>query len=414
MDTGTAIAIELSVSGVDKAIADLRKVADELKKVNSAAANSGQQSGGGGGGGYFNFQQQQNNIHIFNQKINQASKSTSSAVVGIQQMARAAGISGGLIAALDNPVTAVIAGVTAAAGSLAVFTKQAVDAGIVLRDLAFTGGGNRSETAQLSTIGNALGLDMGALAREFADQISHNGLAAGFAARSGIHDYGIFDTTDKAQKLLKWINALGNMGDVERRRAARATGTEALLPLATLSDQTKQNLAEDAQRKEHIFTPEFLREATEASIAFARLQDAFTNLVVTAIKPMLPEIVTYFNEFAAGLQEFARVAEEHEDVFKGLAEMLHGFLTLDDKKVHEGIQDIADGIIGKKVTKGGIDAHANAMNRHTDALNDNTYAMRNGVFGGGERARGAVPSKWLGMNSDRYIGEARRLGAFNL
>jgi hypothetical protein len=56
--------------------------------------------------------------------------------------------------------------------------------------------------------------------------------------------------------------------------------------------------------------------------------------------------------------------------------------------------------------------HKTALEHNTQAVERNTQTIREGMFGGGERARGAIPNAWKGSNSSMWGSQIARLGAF--
>ena len=295
-------------------------------------------------------------------------------------------------------------------------TKAAVDAGVAFAKIGLTAGGTGEQSALLDIFGKTVGADLSGPAREFAAAISHGGEAGGFAAHAGIFHHGTFDTTNVAQEYLKAIEYMRKLPREEALRMARAIpGLETAAPLLNVSDKQFEKMKGDASIQEQIFTPKFQQDTADFMSALARVGQAFENFVVVIIKPMLPAIVEGLNFVADGFNYVAQVIDTVKGpmyaFWQGVADAIKGLVSLDFGEMRKGIDEIWNAGKAKNT-----DPLVDALNRNARAVEDNTasYATRNGTYGGGERAHGAVPSKWSGMNTERYIGEARRLGAFAL
>jgi len=407
--------------------------------------------------------------HMLHQRVQQAKNFMNPMSIQARNISNAMAPIGALMSAIGSvatPVMAVVGAFTALVGAVVLMTKAAIDAGAAFAKIGLTAGGTGEQSALLDVFGKTVGADLSGPAREFAAAISHGGEAGGFAARAGIFHHGTFDTTNVAQEYLKAIEYMRKLPREEALRMARAIpGLETAAPLLNVSEGQFNKMKGDAGLQSRIFAPKFQEETADFMSALARIGEAFNNFAATVIKPflpmitvalngiadvlqlfaestntawgaigeifdsvikpMLPEFSQWFKELSAGLMVFATafadfvhdvagMIRDHQDLFKGIAEIIHGILTLDIDKVMQGQKDIMSGIKGGNAPK--TDPLIDALNRNARAVEDNTasYATRNGTYGGGERAHGAVPSKWSGMNTERYIGEARRLGAFAL
>lgn len=284
---------------------------------------------------------------------------------------------------------------TTVIGGLAAAAKAAADGLTSFRDAMLTSGGTRAETAQLGTLGGAIGLSdqqMARMAHSFSDSISQGGTAAGFAGRAGIYDIGIFGDTDKAKNLLKWAAALRQMSDAEATRAARATGTEDLLKFRDLSDSTFRQLYKDAIERAQEFSPERVREAAQFNAQMGRLQIAFSDLMVS-LSPLI-RLFAYLTEFVTFV---VRSIESLFD-FTDIIDTLNGDPGGKKRKAREAAQEKRE----------------SALDKNTAALKEAAAAMKAGIYGGGERARATMPGKLSGFNAHQYIGPAMAFGALSL
>jgi len=320
------------------------------------------------------------------------------------------------ISEIGQTFAPLVAAVTATVVAIGLMTKAAIDASSAMMKIGLTAGGTGAQTAQLSILGNVLGADMGELSRKFADEISKGGAASGFAAQAGIFHHGTFDTTNVAQKLLAWMKYLDTLSPEEAMRRARTTGTEALLPYRSLSKQTKNTLDMDANVRSTVIDSKTQKDMLEMQVAFARIQEAGVNVAVALVKIFNStyDVTGMLNRFADELNIAALQLTVWNDYVRAATAQLNNGSA--DEKLQIASDLIKDQMNLTNAQNGRDEKHKTSLDQNTDALHRNTDAMaqRNGTYGGGERARGAIPPKWDGVNSERWLGEARRLGAFNL
>lgn len=295
------------------------------------------------------------------------------------------GMSGGGVIALVAEVGQAVSGVI----GLGLAAKNAADAINAFRSEMFQSGGTAGETASLRGINTIAGGNSAALARQFSQNISSNPTAASFAAQGGVTDFGIFDNTDKAKNLLKWAEALRTMSEAEAIRSARATGTEELLRMRDVSEQTMQNLKKDAYIQAQIYSPDQVQAAADFGANWNRLMDSIKNFAVTAGQPFLRMV----NSLVEGIADFFNIA------------------SLGLKHLWEYLASIP--IIGKAFGSPG-DIHSRHQEANTEALKALNATMKEGFFGGGERFRSAIPGNWSGYNAGNWSGEAAKMGAFSL
>lgn len=297
---------------------------------------------------------------------------------------------GGLMP-LVNKLMAISPAAVAATTGLSLVGKIAGDAAESLRafrDSQITTGGTGTQTALLA----ALGIDP-KLARSFGQRIATDPMAGGFAARAGIYNPGgeIFGDTNTATNLLKWVEALRKMSDIDARRAARITGSEDLLKYRYLSQDTMNQLGRDAAQTSRIRGPEQVRAAAEFEVQMGRLGTAFDDLKVQLADGFIPIVTGAVKVIADAVRWF-------NEVFGG-----------------NGVGAGKTDIFGNRYGSG------NAKNPQIQALDANTASLRelagilkDGIYGGGERARGAIPAGWTGQWYDKWSKNAIGLGAFEL
>ena len=279
------------------------------------------------------------------------------------------------------------------------------------RDSMITSGGNAGEVGRLNAIGGAAGInDMAGLSREVADRLATNGQAAAFGTQAGVHDFGgAYSSLDKAKNLEKMIDHIVNIphtmaGNAEAARFARVTGLESAMKLRDISKETYENLKKVGMANAAAHSESAIKGAAEFNAEMSMLSTNFDTLVTTlggSFLPVFTDAIAMFNDILPVITSFV-------NRFKPLIDLLmmatpEGFLAA----IHRAI------VAFQKITGGNTDENA-ARDRHTEAMNAHASALRSGTFGGGERARGAVPSAWGGMNAKNWSGEAAKLGAFNI
>lgn len=426
------IEIDLIVNNVAQSIADLQAVAAELQKAGQAAA---QLNGIG--------LQIKADLHIavssvtlnaavvnFTKGLNVSQTNTN---VQVNTWNQANQQVNSFASGLLNGKTAVMAAVAA----VVELTKAAIDATIALQNIGIISGGTNSEAAKLSSVGRAAGVDdMGALARQFAAGISSDSLKAAFGNRAGIHAFGPQDPNmDAAGKLLAATKYILYASEQDAKMFARIEGLDELLKLRNLSEATKQNITQnDPQFQAMAMNPATETSFQEFNVAIGRAGEALLELWTVYIAPIMPVATSLLNLFTSIVQIFTVLTQVFYNVtgitgglklladgINLVAEMLGGFAM-----VLKGASEyITNPLLGSIDIASGmqrmIDAFKSNEDRakdHKKAIEDNTAALQynthNGFYGGGDRARGAVPSKWIGVNAGTYVGGAAKLGAFNL
>jgi hypothetical protein len=286
-------------------------------------------------------------------------------------------------------------GIAAAAlTTLAQITNQASENLREFRNAMLTGGGSATETA----LSRALGDSNGELAREFARTISSGGIAASYAARAGISDPGgeLFGDVNKTKNLLKWAEALRKMSQVDAIRAARATGTEELLKTRDISKRAFEQLKQTAILQAQVNSPDKVRAAANFNAQLDRAKmnfESVTNIIGS---------------------HFMKAATPILQLVNGIAEAGIKIANSPLGKVLMNILNPLAGALGAVNDAMNPPEKENATKQNTEALRELAQVLRNGVYGGGERARSAIPRQWSGYNSDAWAREAMNLGAFTL
>lgn len=259
------------------------------------------------------------------------------------------------------------------------------------RQSMITSGGTAAETAQLNGLGRMAGIsDMAGLARSLSEKLQDNNVGSAAGANVGIHDYGnaLSGPSDKAQNLIKAIDYImdKSVSYQEAARTARALDLEAFLPLRDLSEQTKANFKETERLAAAAQTPELQRQTAEYNAALARVGMEFDTFKLKLGERFLPIVTSLIDSGANALHRLT-------DLFDRLSAWWDRLMGAP----HKALQEQQD-----------------AIKDHSAAMRDHAQALRSGIYGGGQRARGAMPSAWGGANSPNWTGQTANLGAFAL
>lgn len=271
-----------------------------------------------------------------------------------------------------NPVVSLA---TLTIGAMATAAKQAADGLNAFRAAQLTTAGTGEQTALLK----ALGIDP-ASARNFGQKIAHDPMASGFAARMGIYNPGgeIFGNINVATNFIQAIEELRKMPRADAIRAARVMGTEEALRYLDVSRETWSQLKKDAEQTARIRNPQQMKSAAEFEVQMLRLNSAFDDLKIQLGVGVIPLI------------------SEGTRILANSIRWLNEVLGIDDKMTRRKNPQV------------------DALDRNTASLRELGTILKNGTYGGGDRARGAVPAGWTGMWYDKWSRNAIGLGAFEL
>lgn len=433
-----AIEIPLRVTGVGKANATINQVGSRLADMSRQGQITLNMRGGGGGGGaggrgggtptaafdaaqmarkqakfgadlaiarmkgyggdatetgVYQFQQQQ--------RVQRATPKTIAQQIKDAFMTSRIGMGGGLMPLVNRLVPIVMAlplplKIFAAAAylggrALKSLTNAAMEAAQAIREFRgaqLTSGATAAEQGQLGGVGGVAGLSgqqMADMARSFSRAISTGGVAAGYASRAGIYDPGgeIFGDVNKATNLLKWADALTKMSDAEAKRAARVTGTEPLLFWRDINGGLRETIKLETARSGLLKKQGQIPSAQLQAHAF-RINNAIEDIKQSFGNVFLPII-------AAGAEKIANIAQWLADAFS--ANWILKLLGIDPRK---------------------LENKNRSLDANTEAIKEMAQLLKNGIYGGGERARGAIPSQWLGSGPQNWARQAANLGAFTL
>lgn len=266
----------------------------------------------------------------------------------------------------------------AAGTALLKLSQEALEAGKAFATLKFVSGASQGEAGRLAAFGSFAGVNLGSASRSLNHELTTNGQAVAFGQRLGLRgNVGAYGNTDDATNLLKLIDEIRKqdkeLGRPEAIRTLRILNQEGLQPLLDVSDELYGKLKRLGKEQAEAFRG-FDKEVAE----FQGEWTVFIEEMKLTLLPFLREAI----KLATNLLKFINSDSQVE----GGNAMLH---------------------TGGSRTQSTID-------RHTRAMEDHSRALQAGTFGGGARARGAVPAAWTGINSGTWRGQAAALGAFAL
>lgn len=351
-----------------------------MKRLGSVLSSSRFSVGGGGGGPSL--------MPLVGQTLKAIGPEIEAVLgVGAEMLAGPIGIAVAAIALMSQMANA-------AAESLTAF-----------KDSMVTSGGSGSEVAKLNAYGAAAGVsDTAGLSRQLADKLAGNGQAAAFGQQAGIHDFGgAYSDLDKAKNLQKAIDYMldPRTSDVQALRFARVEGLEAFVKMRGISADTLQNLDAAAALNDRAHSPQDMKNAAEfnAQLAIASTNfDTITTSLGSSFIPLFTDAIALFNDFAPGINSTIIALKPLIDLLLSVTPA--GMLATLHKEI-EAMRKMMDGGNDKK----------QAEQEHTEALKEHAAALKNGTYGGGNRARGALPAAWGGSNAKNWDSEARKLGA---
>ena len=349
--------IELSVLGVAQALAKIAQVNAGIKQLSQSQKQMNAQAG------------------------------LLRAQISLQKNTKAASGPGfgealGMLTDKTKLVIAATIGVAVAFGKL---VEKAVELGNEFARMAYTSGGTHQQTGLMAGMSGFLGQDASQMARALADAIAGGGYARAFGAHAQINDTGIMGDTNKASNWLAFVKYLRSAPIEEALRAARATNQEAALSYRQLSDAAFEQAQRVAMFTETAISPQFIKNTIEMKSAFNDLQVASSAALVEFMK------TTHTIEILTAA--FRWLTQQLMAVAIGFASM---------RGNQKEYSDLVKVFMNQNA----------ATVENTAATRENTRAMNEGIFGGGERARGAIPERWKGGNASMWSGQITKLGAF--
>lgn len=273
-------------------------------------------------------------------------------------------------------------GVAVAAGAAVIMSFVAVVKSAGDQIKAFTGQmleANTSATSMqaLNRIGSLLGGDMAGRARQFRETIASNGIAMDAAMRAGINPIkDPFGRTDYGADFLKALKQIAfASSEAEARRLAQLYGQPDMARAYYLSDSTKRYMLNQGEKAPSRASMQAAEEFTFWLEDFKRVGMEFVREVGAPLLSGLSKVTRFLVGLAQGL--------------KSIGEFIANSPIL--SAIVYGLIGAIGGGDGKKVQT--------ALDRNTAAINANTRALgdQRGIYGGGQRAQRALPSRVKGL-----------------
>lgn len=394
----TKIDIQVSVAGVQKAIADLNKLgqAGPHRNVQRAMEQATAAS-------LIGSPMQRADAGIRLQRAQRA-------------LAKATGGGGGGALGKLSGLLEEWGAISAAGGVLAAFTtavKSATDALITMSNAGIMSGGTPRDVAFLAGMGMQ---NIPGRATSFRHALASDPFARAAAMQLGVSPGQMMPTMMGTQNFAAGMRqALEGLRRVtnaeERLRKARMVGMEDQLPLLAASTDAWNNLMASISRLESV-----QKGASRTMSDLQANMQAFKNNVTS---------LQTFSDVAAGLNVVLGYLNKHfTDInvfftlfFRAVGDLmggLLGLLTRNPGMVTKAFNDIKNVFDPAEVKKlyGQLGAAADAQQKAADAQNNAAGAMgliTQGMFGGGSRFRDAVTGGMLNPQMDAW---SFRMGAF--
>lgn len=263
-------------------------------------------------------------------------------------------------------------------GALTALTAAAIGAAQRLNQIGAgmaQTGGTAGQIGALGGIFGALGLDqagVAGVARQLREQVAAGGLGTAAGAALGLRPQpiGVGTPPNEARMLLDAIGALRRMSDSQARLTAeRLPALAPFLSLRFASEEQMIRIRQMAEQMDRLATPEALGRAMEFNLQMQQLRMTFDQLVVRLGGSFLPVL---------------NVILAHANMLAGQVAALGG--------------------------RGETPMEANT--RALDANTQQIEVMNKGIYGGGRRARRAIPGGIGDALDARFRQEAAVLGAF--
>lgn len=362
----------------------------------------------------------------------------------VHELDRALGVAKVAMAGLG--IAGAIAG--AAVGAFSHAVREAAEHLGELGEAARQSGGTSQQVGFLAGLGIG-GSEQIDLANKLAEGLATKPWQIMYGQGAGIGDiqgpHGNVNRLDAVAKLMEHLRGLRDRPD-EQLRQARAFGVEGELGRINVGGDVEK--AQDALGKllGAIGNSNAATQANDLTQAWGLLQESWRALIdafgVGAFEPIkngllaLGDALRKVAEFFNANPQIARfIGQLFESVMKGIAALMTVGMRFAQamQTIHNTFADLFNALpnlleskfpgIGQHLPRmPTLDFNFDAMQQNTNAVNENTQAnqevtrmLREGLFGGGERASRALPSAWQGaFLRNHWTSGALRAGAFGL
>jgi hypothetical protein len=312
-----------------------------------------------------------------------------------------------------------VAAAVAVAG-LKILFDAASSAAETLRSFAMAGaigGGTASETGRLSALGSSYGMSGDQMANLSRSIAAHLGTQPGMivGGTAGVQNplggtfLGKKDTSADALKLMKVVGDINTPLD-KAQTIAHEFNIEFALMDRYMSDGVKAQRELNGVISGGIASATNVKAATDFNARIESIKTSFSQISTVIGGQAMQALQPFVTVLANGMQTVAMVTVvlgKFFDVLMGpmrtMLQIMADLVSGDFKSALDDLNKLKNGDWMKDPAKDLKDA-ANAM----------LQATKQGTFGGGERARGATPSGWSGvnMNMSWHTRDAASMGAF--
>jgi hypothetical protein len=245
-------------------------------------------------------------------------------------------------------------------------------------------GSSAGDTGFLRVLGSAMGFNPASLARgAYQSSLSGMGLIGNLRAGNPIQ-YDTLQPVDYGKRLINLIEELVRIEEKQGHDAARLFARQ-----TDIEEALKITLLSPAHQQEYL---RMLRRQTDAGGPFAKAQAEF--------------------DFAKA-KFLDQVQQKGAPIgtlgFNALAQLVRNLFNFGTPELPQGTT---------RVSKGGASGSLNANTQAVNDLADELRRTREGIFGGGRRARSAMPGAfgigWGGFLPDALRSQTVRLGAYSI
>jgi hypothetical protein len=393
--------VNFRVQGVPQALGQIRQLSQQMRQLNGQMGGpgggntynvynyrgGGGSRGGGGGGRRSTFGSRLMGL-IGSTRLNMGGASP---LVG-----RMAGLFG---PAASGPLTVAAAAATAPLTLLGGAAKMAADSLKQVSQNLATSGGRPGDFSRLFALGlNAQ--QAGDLSSRLRSNLSDP--AAQLArAQLGLNPVSSspFGQTNNAKILADTLERLAGVQNPDQQlRLARMLGVEDLLDDLRVSPGIRAQRQQDAARREGLMTPQNLQNARDFNALLKDTGDLFGEIKDVFGATLMQDATMFLRGFNDELRKLVPVLE---GAGVGLRDTIREYFLKPIAMLAavRGGQDplaVAAGMDAAWAIQDAQAALTRAQQANTQALQQNTSAILNpGTYGGGSRARGALPAALL-------------------
>jgi hypothetical protein len=264
--------------------------------------------------------------------------------------------------------------------------------------------GTTTQALFLQQMGSALGIDIAGAARAIRAAGNSGGLGTAAAVRAGlpVGQVDLGSAVNEAAGLIKVVDFARSLSSREEQLAfLRNLQVEQLAPLLDLTASQIDMMRREAEVRSSLFSRQHMADAAMFNFELDRLKNAFLDITAIIGVHVMPTV----RDLAAIMQAIANIDRGQFGQNLGTAlEIL--FNPISFIRTHFLEQEAAK------------DKANSAMNRNTNAIEQNTQELRStrGIYGGGPRAAGAIPTPFQGRGDQveqALKGSAARWGAYS-